>query len=432
MDVATLKRKVKRQFGDEYNILIYDQDILDWTNEAQTTIARETTCMDASVTAAANAFPLQLEDNLLVRRLIYKNRPLEFISTEELDTYFTNQNQTGEPSAYYIEGPYVKLWPVGTTADAVTVTYTKKPPDLILVAPYLTFPGAITEIAAVADVPELNVNSFTFDAELSLGTWSGQDQIISSKSAVSAPTVNNGSFSCFVHSSGTMGINFSDGATSRVIQSTVSIASVLGSLNNNQILNLRWQYNATTARCNFYYSADNRLSWLPIGTVGTGSGSAPYNLYFANIQPFSLGRPAVTSLPAPTRGKFYYARLASGVTSGGTTVFEFDASVDTVVPGIPYTPITTTSGHTMSLTSRLLEGGANTLSLPIAYHEDIVKFALARAHEKNQNFRAAENQQKEFASSLAQRRHEATVGDDSPMYKMQDPFDYEENLWGWQ
>lgn len=75
---------------------------------------------------------------------------------------------------------------------------------------------------------------------------------------------------------------------------------------------------------------------------------------------------------------------------------------------------------------------ANTvIDLPIPYHNDLVIFALARAHEKNENYRAAELKMQEFNGNVAYRRYEMQMGKDSPYQMVPDPYDVvDDNYYG--
>jgi len=67
-------------------------------------------------------------------------------------------------------------------------------------------------------------------------------------------------------------------------------------------------------------------------------------------------------------------------------------------------------------------------NVPEVYHEDIVKFCLARAHNKNQNWRAAEAEMEQYDRHVSTRRNEAQATD-QPQYKISDPDDFSNEYW---
>lgn len=63
------------------------------------------------------------------------------------------------------------------------------------------------------------------------------------------------------------------------------------------------------------------------------------------------------------------------------------------------------------------------LSVPVAYHEDIVTFCVARAHERNENWAQYERTMAEFNNALSSRKEEATIKDDTYQIIRDDPWD---------
>lgn len=53
------------------------------------------------------------------------------------------------------------------------------------------------------------------------------------------------------------------------------------------------------------------------------------------------------------------------------------------------------------------------LDVPIRYHTDVVTYCIGKAHERNENYRAAEMYAAKFMSGVAQRRFESLTQDDS-------------------
>lgn len=138
MQFTTLERKVRRLFGDENNIVIDRQDIVDWTNAAMVDIARTTQCLPFDKTQAANTFPVTLADFISMYRVTYGTAatPKSFTTLEQIDAEFVGSAAVGQPKRYYIRGNKVYLHPTPETGDTttVTLTYNRMPTELTLVA----------------------------------------------------------------------------------------------------------------------------------------------------------------------------------------------------------------------------------------------------------------------------------------------------------
>lgn len=138
MQFDTLERKVRRLFGDENNIVIDRQDIIDWANAAQVDIARTTMCLPFDVTAAANTFPKTLSDMYSMYRMTYGTPavPKTFITLEQIDAEALSGGAiaVGVPQRYYIRSNVINLWPVPATNDttSITITYNRAPKEMLL------------------------------------------------------------------------------------------------------------------------------------------------------------------------------------------------------------------------------------------------------------------------------------------------------------
>lgn len=150
MDMATLKRKVKRLFGDEFGILIDDQDIVDWVNAAQLEIARETEIGLTTTLAAANALPALADRLIMVKRVLYGGIPLTYTSEDEIDDIYYQITTTGLPTHFYRTGFVINLVPTPMPADItqVTIVHSQVPAELALGATALTVPAAFHEDVA--------------------------------------------------------------------------------------------------------------------------------------------------------------------------------------------------------------------------------------------------------------------------------------------
>ena len=146
MNVATLERKVRRIFGDEFDIVIEHQDIIDWINSAQVDVVRQTACLMLDHTAAANTFPVTIPDLFLIARVTYgtQGTPQIFTTLEQVDSDQLNFGAipTGRPMYYYKRGlsVYLHPQPVSNDVQTVTVNYVKSPTELTTSSTLLEVP----------------------------------------------------------------------------------------------------------------------------------------------------------------------------------------------------------------------------------------------------------------------------------------------------
>jgi hypothetical protein len=146
MLVADALRKIKRQFGDEYNVVIIDQDIFDWIHEAELDIIRSVSDNDLSLSVASSTFPLTIPAKVTIKRVTIKNMPLTYISLPQLDMMRLNTTTTGDAQYWYFQGNKLYLYPLpvdGTTS--VSVTYVKAPDDIIAADGVFTVPEVYHE-----------------------------------------------------------------------------------------------------------------------------------------------------------------------------------------------------------------------------------------------------------------------------------------------
>lgn len=142
MLVATVLERVKRQFGDEYDILINDADIFGWIYEAETDIIRNTGCNNQVVSTTVAAFPVTIPEVVNIKRITVDGRAMKYTTKEELDLVGLNPDVTGStdlPSYWYKEGTKAYLWPDNALdTTAVKIEYNKMP---VLIS---ALPGAFT------------------------------------------------------------------------------------------------------------------------------------------------------------------------------------------------------------------------------------------------------------------------------------------------
>jgi hypothetical protein len=145
MNVTTLTRKVRRLFGDtEAEIIITQQDIFDWIDEAQLQITRKTHCLSKSAESTADLFPLNLPlDWIMTKRLVYGNTILKFVEIDDLDGLSYDATvPTDTPTVYYNFNKQLNLYPNKGTNDTTKVKHD-----------YICAPTSITSVSVPLDVP---------------------------------------------------------------------------------------------------------------------------------------------------------------------------------------------------------------------------------------------------------------------------------------
>jgi hypothetical protein len=148
MDTLVLIRKVQRSFGDDNSIFIKQDDILDWINDAQLQIVRETNCLVEEAFVAANLFPWTLPDNFLkTARVLYGPKILSYVPVEGLDSQSADLSNVYVPNLYYFIKDQMRLYPNASTTDAtsVTIQYDKMPVAITSTSEQLTVPPVYHE-----------------------------------------------------------------------------------------------------------------------------------------------------------------------------------------------------------------------------------------------------------------------------------------------
>jgi len=127
VDVVTALRRIKRQFGDEYDVIITDDDIYGWIYEAESDIIRNTGCNDTKLTVSSTSFPSNVPAAVNIKRISISGKALQYISVAEIDLLGLSVVSTGGPGYWYKEKSEVCLWPVAETAVNVEIHYNKVP-----------------------------------------------------------------------------------------------------------------------------------------------------------------------------------------------------------------------------------------------------------------------------------------------------------------
>lgn len=127
MDVTTAVKRIMRQFGDEYGVVITEDDCYGWIYEAESDIIRNTGCNDIKITVSSSSFPSDVPTSVNIKRISVSNRALQYISIAEIDLLGLSVTAVGGPEYWYKEKTKVCLWPVGSTAVNVEIHYNKVP-----------------------------------------------------------------------------------------------------------------------------------------------------------------------------------------------------------------------------------------------------------------------------------------------------------------
>lgn len=144
MNITEVIRKAGRRFGDTNNVLIEEQDFLDWINEAQLEICRETGILTTSTSVAANLFPWALPSTLIeVTRVLYNSTPINKIEVETIDDLGINvSNYSDGPLYFYILNGSMYLFPPANASDttSISIQYANTPTTIASTATALAVP----------------------------------------------------------------------------------------------------------------------------------------------------------------------------------------------------------------------------------------------------------------------------------------------------
>ena len=151
MNVTEITRKVRRLFGDNiFEIIINQQDIYDWINEAQLTITRQTDCLTATISSALSTYPKTLPaDWIKTKRVSYGTNPvqsLKFIEIEDLDNLGLDPAlPVDTPLFFYHFAGQLRLYPYISNANNIVHDYVKLPTSITSTATPLDVPVSFHE-----------------------------------------------------------------------------------------------------------------------------------------------------------------------------------------------------------------------------------------------------------------------------------------------
>lgn len=150
MNVADIKTRVKRQFGDESAVQIADADIWRWISDAQQAIVIQNeallqTTQDTLSVVAQASYSLPT-DIVHLNSLLYKSFTLKKMSLQEYQEYLDGwQNPTtypsGTPLFYMVYANSFTLYPTPqASGDTIRIFYSKLPTTVTSDSDALTLP----------------------------------------------------------------------------------------------------------------------------------------------------------------------------------------------------------------------------------------------------------------------------------------------------
>lgn len=132
-----IKRRVKRQFGDESGAQLKDADIIDWINDAQREIytknnlGQKVGTMNTIAGTREYAFPADLMRLLNVK---YDGDTLNELSQQNVDTFLPNDDgdstARGRVTSYYTYADKFELYPAPDAVKVLTIRYNRFPVDV--------------------------------------------------------------------------------------------------------------------------------------------------------------------------------------------------------------------------------------------------------------------------------------------------------------
>lgn len=149
MLVLDIKRRVKRQFGDQSGAQLTDPDIIDWINDAQREIyVRNNLGQKIGTLATINGTRTYASPADLMRLLSVKfnGMTLENMSQQDIDEYLPQDDGAstvlGTPERYYTHAGLIYLYPTPNLVKNLTIRYNRYPVDV-------TVDGDIADVDAM-------------------------------------------------------------------------------------------------------------------------------------------------------------------------------------------------------------------------------------------------------------------------------------------
>jgi len=131
MLVEEIVARVKRDFGDEYDVIITDIDVYRWIYAGEMEVIRQNGGNVHETAYPSTSFPSDITDNITIRRVDIGDRALFPTTRNGLDILGFSTTSVGSPKYWYIADKKIYLWPVAETAETVTIEYNKLPTPIV-------------------------------------------------------------------------------------------------------------------------------------------------------------------------------------------------------------------------------------------------------------------------------------------------------------
>ena len=153
MNVADIKSRVRRTFGDESAVQVTDADLFKWISDAQLEIIRQNEGLLQSSALASSVvgqmdYPLSvITDLFTVKTVLYNSIKLKGLTLQQFEEYLDGWQNTqlygnGTPQVYMVYNNVLSLFPPPDTATAnvIKIYYSKKPTSITSDSDPLTLP----------------------------------------------------------------------------------------------------------------------------------------------------------------------------------------------------------------------------------------------------------------------------------------------------
>jgi hypothetical protein len=132
--LGELQTFVKRQFGDESGVQIQNTDIARWVNMGSLEVVSKNKIIQATAsvmgTAGQPSYSLGdlATDIIAIENITYGTKSLRMTDNSGLKEIIGSYiNDSGAPEYWYIWANNIKLWPVPTEAELLSIDYIKSP-----------------------------------------------------------------------------------------------------------------------------------------------------------------------------------------------------------------------------------------------------------------------------------------------------------------
>lgn len=127
MLVSTALTRIKRQFGDEYGVVITDTDIYGWIYSAELDIIRNTGCNDNNIDVSSASYPFVAPAAVNIKRISINGKALKLTSVAEIDLLGLSTEIDGYPQYWYKKTNEIFIWPHSDTVVTTNIHYNKTP-----------------------------------------------------------------------------------------------------------------------------------------------------------------------------------------------------------------------------------------------------------------------------------------------------------------